>query len=252
MKESYSREEVKQIWYAARDTMYRTIKGDMEHQTFEDWEKSKEQVYPEGILSLTYGENSDFSFENTNNVSYQNWIDTHLFRGHQKAKIKSVRNSAGELLTVGDMVEWSRGPERLFKINGFHINDNNGIVADVDINDVHDVVYINSLHPAPKKETPKTEDGYDIKPDGATYYKVNNVFQLCEYTRVNSESILENLMHEGKVFYRKGNAEKYIDLNKPRFSKQQIINAIIDASDSFVVQSGSKADTDILKQKLQL
>jgi len=167
-------------------------------------EQYQEFVYPINILEFKIGT----AIANQKNISlnYQQWCKYHL---DNKAIIWQVLNNAGEQLTVGDTTNFG-------KIESFEIV--NGLLQ-VDVEERFEILRsVDEVHPV---KTFKTEDGYEIENN----YLVYLVYPDLTIAVDNLDIVRFTDLKNTKEFKEKKNAENYCDLNKKRFSKQDILNA---------------------------
>ncbi len=213
MKNTYSREEAKQIFYAART-------GFGIYKDFEDFEmcqeskraekeKQKDAIYPQGILSFNHNHGIQMFNESmwSNFGGYNQWVRESLAAG---SKIQIVKNSLGEVLTVGDMTNFG-------KIESFGIYPNS-IRVDLSVKGQECAKHFDAVHPA---KAFVTEDGYKIE-DGCL---VTLVYPDFNTGLDHLDTVRFPDYKNTKVFAKKDNATKYIDLNKKVYSKQDILNA---------------------------
>lgn len=219
MKDNFTRSEVEEIWAAARQTIF--CKSNYVFGTLDEYENSKEVKYLEGIISFankgvgipewTY-KISDGRYMNScgSDFSLKELLNDTTGASVKEGSIViwSVKNGSGETLTVGTNTNYE-------EIKSFHIA--NGIIwacfeekHQQKINDVHPIKAL------------LTEDGYEIK-DKETYHIIYKK-DCALVSSVWGDNIDDRLIKIAFIFKSIGNAEKYIDLNKPRYSKQQILD----------------------------
>lgn len=128
--------------------------------------------------------------------------------------IKRLKDN--KIFTIGDLCYPKNKPVNCGKITGFDILENGSFrIASrykwyLGINDIE--------HSKPKPLF-TTEDGVDIF-EGDYYY---NIYQM----QICSKLVAKNKIKEGSlVFSTKEKAEEYIEMNEPKFSKQEILDII--------------------------
>ncbi len=213
----------------------------------------EKEKYPEGILVFKdYYKHYIFHYYEKQKPfqSYQEFCSYHLKSGAKQDIIWQVRNGMCEILTVGDNArthnEGYDGYTDIGVIKSFHINSIDNTLSCVTNTSLKDSGYkVSYTHPAqpPEPKTFITEDGFEVDIDD-TVYCVNKKLNLW---KDNFYKELPN--HEGKihVFKELENAKKFVDLNKPLYSKQQILD-----SQEKLLSLGSNNLIIIDKQKLRL
>ena len=200
--------------------------------------KNHQDKYPKGIITLS----KDNCIYSWGSDSYDNEVDNALKLGF---KIQTVRNLSHELLGIDE--ETNYGKIYCFKIfkDQILVGADNGVIGIAyppvapNMNDVH-----------PKKKAFVTDDGYEIEKD-QNYSLVNKCsFNLTESFKFTTQYNSENMQNINWIFLKLSNAKKYIEENKPIFSKKQIYDAIFYATMSF--NSNGLIEKDMLKQKLEL
>lgn len=129
------------------------------------------------------------------------------------------------------------------KIKSFFLNKENVICFNVD-NSTLPCKGLNDVHLLKKIIT---EDGFEI--DRLAMVWVVDTRSGCWYGITNivaKESLEGEGTHKGKkLFYNLESCEKYIEMNKPRFSKKMILDAEFDHTNFLMLSSGSR-DFDTL------
>lgn len=171
----------------------------------------KEKKYPEGIKRF-YGDGSetvDRDFTDKE-LEYQHWVADNL---NQKAKIVCVKNKHGEVLKVGDETN-------LGCILSFEIRD--GIIKMNNEKRFDDLYVIDEVHPLSKGII--IEDGFIVDESEKVWMVVfnNGVPSLGHEVKAVDVNKKYGELH----FKEKVNAEKFVDDNKPMFSKKEIEVAI--------------------------
>lgn len=235
MKETYTRKEVQEIWAAAQECFPNSYTPIL--KSLDDYEKSKERQYPEGILAFnSHGhvmchqdaktiinqDATDWTIQHC--VNYQKWCDSYIEHHIKKYIIWQVENKKGEVLTVG--METNYGKIKRFDLN---IDMGFGILVEMDTKFSEPLFTIDSVHPS-KLKILTTKDNVVID-ELAMIWTIDT-----RYEKINWEGITNCVAKEifdaksphynKPIFYYSKNAEKYIDDNKPRFSKKQILDSI--------------------------
>ncbi len=180
--------------------------------TFKHYAKSnglldspKETIYPKGILAFKY-----IPRDNKGNVAYcldakttyQEWVSAHI--NTPPCEIYSVRNSSNETLTVGDETNYGK----LEFINIYcgrlatMFSESTGLVNK----------WIDEVHP---KQVLKTTDEYELELMDR-FYSVTDSFEIA------TSNFTGNNIVAGRSFKNEYNAIKWIEENKPIFSKKQL------------------------------
>lgn len=178
----------------------------------EFWEEVKEKDYE--ILDIAYSSGVICRYESPIITSmYENkdkFIKSFL-ASPAGYKIHSVKRlSDGEIFTIGDIISGFSFSSRAIK--GFEIMPNGkiNIVQDAGFSCLEDINKI-------KKPIFKTADGVDIFKGGGCW---------CVDNLLNYSHIFNITKHPNeKCFSTKEKAQEYIDLNKPKYSLQDIIDA---------------------------
>lgn len=233
-------------------------------QTYIDFNEKlkKGKKYPEGIIGFSkYG--IALWGGTMPKPTYQDWVDDCLGQG---LNIFSVKNSLGEILSIGDETNFG-------KIQCFKIHNESIWVGANKVEDGGIAPNMNDVHPK-KKE--KQDDLYlllielfpELKNDGFLIQKTFEFFGLNEivisdFTKKEQQkiykemvedirnglllrSLIQNRFHtEKKKVVDNGDEE-----NKPRFSKNDIRRAAADSSLS--LSMGRGIDAFKLKEKLGL
>lgn len=212
-KDTYSREEVKSFVSHISSRLF-NFKGF--ESALEDWEKAQEvKQYPDGILSLKLKDGHISEYTNTEH-EYYHWI--RINTENNGAIIFSVKNKHGEVLTVGCSVT---GENVASTIKEFRISNGDIIAIFSDHNPEKSIFHLSNIAIVHPIKTFKTEDGYEVKEDEHIWCVDKEKFQLQSECFDGCSMNLEFYIH----FKYKENAEEYIGLNKPRYSKQDITNA---------------------------
>ena len=180
----------------------------------EFWEKVEDKNYK--ILKVKASPSHPYHGINT--------FDSHIFQFHSTNKnldvwdIYSVKRlSDGEVFTVGDKAK-SLCDGSLFKIKKIGISDMDDVYFKGE--EEHQWNWLYNLN-KPEKPLFTTEDGVDIY-SGDKFYFVNENW-VTMTTRGGDDFIKKNWR---AAFSTSENADKYIEENKPRYSKADIKEAI--------------------------
>lgn len=170
--------------------------------------KFSKPKYPEGIMSFRDNDKS-YIYPLSKNGKYcfdNNTLESML--GRNNLQIYSVKNSSNETLTIGDETNYG-------KIYSFEIvNDEIAVHTERK----QPPSYINSVHP--KERTFKTEDGFIVS-EG--FWAIDRKdFRMAFYESVSLFFKADYVFFK----YREG-ADKYVEENKPRFTKKEIEEAVI-------------------------
>lgn len=186
----------------------------------------KKNKYPEGILSFKRNiQNSDPNFADVAffdkaSVPYVEWIQRCF---NDSMHILTVKNSSGEILTVGD--ETNFGKIFCFKIfeDQILVGTKKERTAEEFFRDIKTIGItivdspvsqnMNDVHPVKSAEKNKyrTEDGFDI---AEGFWTVSD-FKLGAFY----EDMPAFFIKDSLLFHDQKAAEKYIDDNRPLFSK---------------------------------
>lgn len=197
------------------------LNGDQIDAMLADYEQQfSETIYPAGIIGFTEkgaSGRSMWPLEDTHN--YQDWVRVHLKLGHV---IRVVKNGEGEVFAIGDEVNYKTeyGGLRnviVWKIDHFFIRDDNIILARSQ--NCHNVEDINTIVRPVKKTL--TEDSFEIN-NGDFLFCVEN-FEIIQ-RNIDPKKLIHH--PNIKIFKEKSNVEKYVEDNKPIYSKKEIRDAI--------------------------
>ncbi len=236
---------------------------DISIEEFKSQHMAKEK-YPDGIISFgvtdkkVVGGNDIITRQSYTNLNYQDWCWMHL-NSNNKYSIHSVRNSAGEVLTVGDKTnegkierfsimtatidnisESSSGKDGLFCwTDGFASWKNIDYIHPLKTETVQysisgELISVTGSEAAQKALGEKingnkppnpsilTEDGYEFKV-GEEYILLNSDLSGCFTFYLKDSHILDP---SEKYFKKMDNAKKYISENVAIFSRKQISDAL--------------------------
>lgn len=190
-----------------------------------NWEVAKEKEnpkeYPTGILSIETnigGVEYETAIKIFPTVSYQEWCRSSLEDYH--GKIKSVRNSSGEIFAVGDNTD--HGKIESFSVYEIFLMCTTR--ADVDERIKRETMPIDDVHPI---KTFTTEDQKEIT--FGRYYFLAGKGQGCQANNgqfSNNEGI-ERAMKDWYIFESVDRRNEYIEMNKKVYSKQEILDSMI-------------------------
>lgn len=187
-------------------------------------EPKQQPKYPKGIISFEHGVGGTSSLSGTpTDEYYQDWC--HYFLGcTPKYKIHSVKNSKGEMFTVGDEVEYIQKNDyyEKFNVGQFKIDNGKFIMAATESNPrtAWNVEFLTKVEP--KKPLFKTEDGFDVL-EGDDYFAVRiSDFNISEYNATYAKYIIDGDYYIR--FKHKSNAEKYVAENQKSISYKNLID----------------------------
>lgn len=211
-------------------------------EKFKEKYAAKKTVYPDGILQFKTerGATIDYETNKSYNVSYQRFVSQSINSNYH---IYSVKNSSGEVLTVRDSVnilDQYKG-----EVSSFSIYDNK-IIVHTKGNGL--MPFSDYVHPLPKAEVPKTADGYEIVAN-EIYLSVKDNFEII---LISGGSFKKDDNRLKRTFLLKSSAEKFIEDNKPRYSKKQILDAIPSLSDYIGIGGTIQSAINNFKTKLGL
>lgn len=187
----------------------------------------------------------------TNKGTYNDWsLDSMLHVGEcvdsGHFEIYQVAVSESEVFTLGDKVTYNyKANYAPWTIGNFFIRTDGKILARSKNNSICEIV-------SEIKKVPGalfvTEDGVEIFDEFQEIFGVN----LKDYMAYSTEISSIRNKHLNKFFSTKKAAEKYIDENKPIYSKKQVKEALECAVHEYIKYVNSTSWERTFKQKLNL
>jgi len=181
-----------------------------------DWEETIGDNYK--ILSVYHDNGGSVSVNedhNLNMIMYQLALENNN-------KIQSVENAKGLKLSINDKVcwNWSEADVDYFTIQEFRFEDEEILVKFLNNNALFSINMDSLQHYIEPKPLFTTTDGVDVF-KGDRYW-VATMFHN-KYEALHKQG-RKNVLHKSPTFSTYEAAKKHIQLNKPKFSHQQVIN----------------------------
>ncbi len=174
---------------------------------------SNKAKFPEGILAFIRGAD-ECVFDERSDLTYQQWVQGCL---DAKYEIISVKNKNRETFRVGDTVlaPMQHIKDYNIKIVGFYIYEKYILIKDVNKTGDRNIDTVEHL-----KETFKTADGYDIGQEDECFVLDIKHWFISRQSSLKSVANPSNYL----IFKDNANAQKYVELQTPRYSIQQLLD----------------------------
>lgn len=231
-----------EVVYSEMYNNYFPVEGDYNSQRTKNevenypefWEEVSEAEKEYEIMSFSYEDRIDTRRENNlfgvstgMNPQTTGYYGEEVYKGSWK--IHSVKRlSDGKIFTIGDKVcwDWSGCSVKYFVIDALRLSfDESEIILEFEKRNVFEGLFndekFNLRHYKEPQPLFKTKDGVDVF-EGDVYYSIN-----CDLSKIFSSMANKHFNFVDCLrFSTEEAAEEYIKMNRPEFSRNQIIKMI--------------------------